>query len=186
MSGSMSRSCDRLRSSGEGRERRGRDIEITVQPNEIHEVLDRPLSQELLARDLTRVSCVAKDGAPRTVPIAFTWNGSLELVMRTTKTAPKVIALRHNPAVALTTDTEVHPTILLVRGRAELDVVGGIPDECLEMNGTYEMTPEQRVEREAEVRSQYYGGVRIVVTPTWAKHFETTLPSTIEELVRQR
>ena len=32
------------------------------------------------------------------------------------------------------------------------------------MNGTYEMTPEQRVEWEAEVRSLYDGMVRIVVT----------------------
>ena len=78
--------------------------------------------------------------------------------------------------------------ILLVRGRAELDVVDGIPDEYLEMNGTYEMTPEQRVEWEAEVRSLYDGMVRIVVTPTWAKliDFETTLPSAVEELLRRR
>jgi hypothetical protein len=50
------------------------------------------------------------------------------------------------------------------------------------------MTPEQRVEWEAEIRSLYDGMVRIVVTPTWAKliDFETTLPSPVEELVRQR
>jgi hypothetical protein len=42
----------------------------------------------------------------------------------------------------------VHPPrSLLIRGRAELDVVDGIPDEFLRMNGTYAMTPEQRVER---------------------------------------
>ena len=45
-----------------------------------------------------------------------------------------------------------------------------------------------RPEWEAEVRSLYDGMVRIVVTPTWAKliDFETTLPSAVEELVRQR
>ena len=51
------------------------------------------------------------------------------------------------------------------------------------------MTPEQRVEWEAEVRSLYRDGmVRIVVTSTSAKliDFETTLPSAVEELVRQR
>jgi len=161
---------------------------MTVQPNEITEVLHRPLSRELLARDLTRLAYVAKDGAPRNVPIAFTWNGS-EIVMCTTKNAPKLPALRTNPAVALTIDTEVHPPkILLLRGRAELDVIDGIPDEYLQMNGSYSMTPEQRVEWEAEVRSLYDGMVRIVVTPTWAKliDFETTLPSAVEELVRQR
>jgi hypothetical protein len=43
-------------------------------------------------------------------------------------------------------------------------------------------------EWEADVRSLYNGMVRIVVTPTWAKliDFETTLPSAVEELARQR
>ena len=159
-----------------------------MQPHEITEVLRRPISQELLARDLTRLAYVARDGTPRSVPIGFVWNGS-EIVMCTTKNAPKVAHLRQNPAVALTIDTEVHPPkILLIRGRAELDVVDGIPEEYLQMNGSYEMTPEQRVEWEAEVRSLYDGMVRIVVTPSWAKliDFETTLPSAVEELVRQR
>ncbi len=102
-----------------------------MQPDEITEVLNRPLSQELLARDLTRLAYVAKDGTPRTVPIGFTWNGS-EIVMCTAKNAPKLPALRTNPAVALTIDTEVHPPkILLIRGRAELDAVDGIPEEYL-------------------------------------------------------
>ena len=160
-----------------------------MQSHEITEVLNKPISQELLARDLTRLAYVVRDGTPRTVPIAFTWNGS-EIVMCTTKNAPKLRALRKNPTVALTIDTEVYPPkILLIRGRAELDFVDGIPDEFLRATGTYKMTPKQRVEWEAEVRSLYHDGmVRIVVTPTWAKliDFETTLPSAVEELARQR
>jgi hypothetical protein len=160
-----------------------------VRPDDVTDVLNRPASQELLARDITRLAYVAKDGTPRTVPIAFAWNGA-EIVMSTAKNAPKLPALRRNPAVALTIDTEVHPPrILLVRGRAELDYVDGIPDEYLKTTSTYEMTPEQRVGWEAEVRSLYHDGmVRIVVTPTWAKliDFESTLPSAVEELVRQR
>ncbi|MGQ0776939.1 MAG: hypothetical protein ACT4NY_21395 [Pseudonocardiales bacterium] len=67
--------------------------------------------------------------------------------MCTAKNAPKLPALRKNPTVALTIDTEVQPPkILLIRGRAELDVVESIPDEYLEASGIYEMTPEQRVE----------------------------------------
>jgi general stress protein 26 len=161
---------------------------VTMQPNQMAEVLNRPISQELLARDITRLAYVAKDGTPRNIPIAFTWNGS-EIVMCTSKNAPKLHALRTNPIVALTIDTEVHPPkILLIRGRAELDVVDGIPDEYLEMNGSYQMTAEQRVEWEAEVRSLYDGMVRIVVTPTWAKliDFDETLPSAVEELIRAR
>jgi hypothetical protein len=161
---------------------------MTMDQNEITEILHRPLSQELLARDLTRLVYVAKDGTPRNIPIGFTWNGS-EIVLCTTTNAPKLHALRHAPMVALTIDTEVHPPkMLLIRGRAELDVVEGIPDEYLQMNGTYTMTPEQRVVWEAEVRSLYDGMVRIVVTPTWVKliDFETTLPTPVEELIRQR
>ncbi|HYI44232.1 MAG TPA: pyridoxamine 5'-phosphate oxidase family protein [Actinomycetota bacterium] len=159
-----------------------------MQGNEISDVLNRPHSQELLARDLVRLAYIAKDGTPRNVPIGFTWNGT-EIVMCTPTNAPKLPALRRNPEVALTIDTEVHPPkILLIRGRAELDVVDGIPEEYLEANSTYAMTPEQRVEWEAEVRSLYTRMVRVVVTPTWAKliDFETTLPSAVEELIRQR
>lgn len=159
-----------------------------MQPSEITEILNRPISQELLARDLTRLAYVAQDGTPRAIPIGFAWNGAT-IVMCTPKNAPEAAALRRNPAVALTIDTEVHPPkILLIRGTAELDVVEGIPDEFLQTNNTYEMTPEQRVTWEAEVRSLYDGMVRIVVTPTWAKliDFETTLPSAVEELIQQR
>jgi hypothetical protein len=110
--------------------------------------------------------------------------------MCTTKNAPKLPALRNNPTDGLTIVTAVHPPkILLIRGRAELDSVDGIPDEYLQTTSTYEMTPEQRVEWETKVRSLNHDGmVRIVVTPSWAKliDFETTLPSAVEELVRQR
>ncbi|NUO99909.1 MAG: pyridoxamine 5-phosphate oxidase [Nonomuraea sp.] len=156
---------------------------------EVTEVLNRPLSQELLARDVARVAYVAKDGTPRNIPIIFAWNGS-EIVVCTPKNAPKLRSLTENPMVALTIDTESHPPkILLIRGRAELDYVDGIPDEYLQTTTTYQMTPEQRVVWEAEVRSLYHDGmVRIVVTPTWAKliDFETTLPTAVEELIRRR
>ena len=58
-----------------------------------------------------------------------------------------------------------------------LDEVEGIPDEYLEMNGSYEMTAEQRVEWETGVRSLYESMVRIVVKPNWAKliDFDETL-----------
>ncbi|TDD33571.1 pyridoxamine 5-phosphate oxidase [Actinomadura sp. KC06] len=160
-----------------------------MQPNEITEVLNRPLAQELLARDVTRMAYVAKDGTPRNIPIIFAWNGS-EIVVCTPKNSPKLPALKQNPMVAFTIDTEAHPPkILLIRGRAELDYVDGIPDEYLQSTSTYDMSPEQRVEWEAEVRSLYRDGmVRVVVTPTWAKliDFETTLPSAVEELIQQR
>ncbi len=157
-------------------------------PSDVTEVLNRPASQEMLARDITRLAYISRDGTPRTIPIGFTWNGS-EIVMCTAKNAPKLHALRENPMVALTIDTEIHPPkLLLIRGRAELDVVDGIPDEYMRSNGTYHMTPEQRIEWEAGVYSLYDGMVRIVVTPAWVKmiDFETTLPTPVEELIRQQ
>ena len=36
--------------------------------NAIDEVLNRPLSQELLARDLARLAFIALDGTPRSIP----------------------------------------------------------------------------------------------------------------------
>ena len=154
----------------------------------LDEVLNQPLSQELLARDLARLAFTGLDGTPRAIPIGFTWNGS-QIVMCTAKNARKLPALRRSPAVALTIDTEAHPPkVLLIRGQAELDAVDGIPEEYFQWNGTYQMTPGQRAEWEAGVRSLYDGMVRVVVTPTWAKliDFETTLPTAIEELMRQQ
>ena len=159
-----------------------------MEPYEVIEVLNKPISQEMLHRDIARLAYVAQDGTPRVVPIGVTWNGS-EIVMCTSTNAPKLASLRRSSAVALTVDTEVHPPmILLIRGEAVLDEVDGIPDEYLEMSGTYEMTPEQRVEWEAGVRSLYESMVRIVVRPTWAKmiDFDETLPSAVEELLRKQ
>lgn len=155
---------------------------------DVAEVLNKPITQDMLNRDIARLAYTATDGTPRVVPIGFTWNGS-EVIMCTPTNAPKLVSLRRRPAVALTIDTEVHPpTILLLRGEAVLDEVEGIPDEYLEMNGSYEMTAEQRVEWEAEVRSLYASMVRIVVKPTWAKliDFDETLPTPVEELIRRR
>jgi Pyridoxamine 5'-phosphate oxidase len=101
----------------------------TMDQHAIDEVLNRPLSQELLARDLARLAFIALDGTPRSIPIGITWNGA-EIVMCTAKNARKLPALRRSPAVALTIDTESHPPkVLLIRGRAELDAVDGIPVE---------------------------------------------------------
>jgi Pyridoxamine 5'-phosphate oxidase len=159
-----------------------------MQASHLAAILEHPISQEMLNRDLARLAYVATDGTPRVVPIGFTWNGT-EVVMCTPTNAPKLVSLRRNPAVALTIDTEVHPPhILLIRGEAILDEVEGIPEEYLQASGSYRMTPEQRVEWEAEIRSLYESMVRVVVEPTWAKliDFEETLPTPVEELIRLR
>jgi hypothetical protein len=60
-----------------------------MQPDEIVEVLNRPVSQEPPACDVIRPPCVARDGTPRGVRIAFTWNGS-HIVTCTAKNAPRL------------------------------------------------------------------------------------------------
>jgi nitroimidazol reductase NimA-like FMN-containing flavoprotein (pyridoxamine 5'-phosphate oxidase superfamily) len=103
-----------------------------VKADEVDEVLSQQLSQELFKRDLARLAFVAKDGTPRVLPIAIFWNAT-EIVMCTSKNARKVAALERDPDVALTIDTEVHrPKVLLLRGKAELDPVDGIPAEYCE------------------------------------------------------
>ncbi len=71
---------------------------------------------------------------------------------------------------------------------AELDIVEDIPDEYLETTGSYRMTPEQRVAWEADVRSalRQHGPDRRRANVGEVIDFETTLPSAVEELVRQR
>jgi len=159
-----------------------------MQPSKIRQTLNLEGSRELLNRDLARLAYIAEDDAPRSIPIGFTWTGS-EIVMCTAKNAAKVPALRRNPAVALTIDTEIHPPhILLIRGLAHLDVVDDIPDEFFHASGTYTMAPEQREEWEAGVRSLYDGMVRIAVVPTWAKliDFDNTYPTAVAELLRRQ
>ena len=70
----------------------------------------------------------------------------------------------------------------------ELDVVDGIPDEYLEASGTYEMTPEQRVDWEAEVAFalRRHGPDRRDPDMGEADRLRDDLPSAIEELARQR
>lgn len=55
--------------------------------------------------------------------------------MATVEAPPKVEALRANPDVALTVDTDTQPPhVLLVGGTATLDTVNGVPKEYLDAN----------------------------------------------------
>lgn len=154
----------------------------------IDEVMASEVARNLLKRTIARLAYVARDGTPRVIPIGYIWNGSA-IVMCTATNAAKIKALRVNPDVALTIDTdEFPPNVLLLRGKAELELVDGIPDEYMQMNDPSYMTPEQRTEWEAGVRALYESMYRIRVVPRWAKvlDFETTLPSSVEELMARR
>ena len=155
---------------------------------QIKEVMGGDVARKLLQRTIARFAYVARDGTPRVVPIGYLWDGSA-FVMCTATNAAKVKALQVNPDVALTIDTdEFPPNVLLVRGRADVEWVDGIPDEFMQMNDPSYMTAEQREAWEAGVRSLYDAMYRIRVVPRWAKvlDFETTLPSAVEELIARK
>jgi hypothetical protein len=151
----------------------------------IDESMAGEVAQKLLKRTIARLAYDARDGTPRVIPIGFLWNGSA-IVMSTATNSAKVKALEVNPDVALTIDTDdFPPNVLLMRGKAELEWVDGIPDEYMQLNDPGYMTPEQREEWEAKVRALYPAMYRIKVVPTWVKvlDFEATLPSAVEELI---
>lgn len=159
-----------------------------MDPQQIAEIMAKPYARQLLdSTDPARLAYDGLDGDPRVIPIGF-WTEGERIVMATVPRSAKVAALRANPQVALTIDTNTFPPkALLIRGTATLEEVDGVPDGYLE-GGRKFMTEEQYVEWEAGVRNLYDTMVVIRVTPTWVKllDFETTIPSAVEELVRER
>jgi pyridoxamine 5'-phosphate oxidase-like protein len=157
-----------------------------MQRTDVMNVLNDPLAQELMASSIpARVGYTSVDGSPRVVPLGFHWNGE-QFVICTVPGAPKVRALAANPQVALTIDTVTFPPhVLLVRGRASLDTVEGVPPEYLEASRK-QIADAEMPAFEAQVRQLYRQMVRITIEPHWAKvlDFETRLPTPIENVIR--
>ena len=102
--------------------------------------------------------------------------------------AAKVKALRKNPRVALTIDTESFPPkVLLIRGTTELKLEDGVPEEYI-IAGAKVMTADQHEEWTAGVKALYDQMVRITVTPDWVKllDFETTIPKAVADLIAEK
>ena len=157
-----------------------------MQHEKILEVLNRPLARQMLASNIpARLAYTGRDGAPRAIPIAFHWDGS-RFVVCTPPHAAKVPALRADPRVALTIDTNTFPPhVLLVRGTASIEIVDGVPPEYLA--GSRKIVGAAGMAAfEEQVRGLYTQMARIAIEPRWAKllDFETTLPSAVEELLR--
>ncbi len=154
----------------------------------IAEILAKPYAQQLLnGPEPARLAYNGVDGDPRVVPIGF-WVEGERILMATVPKAPKVAALRNNPKVAITVDQGAFPPkVLLIRGTAEVELVGEIPAGYL-IAGHKVMTDEQYPAWEAGVRRLYDEMVVITVTPTWAKllDFETTIPTAVEDLIREK
>ena len=155
---------------------------------EVAEVLAKPYAQQLLnGPEPARMAYEGLDGDPRVIPIGF-WTEGARVVMATVSRSAKVAALRTNPKVALTIDQGAFPPkALLIRGTAAVKLVEGIPDGYLTA-GRKVMSDDQYPGWVAGVQGLYDEMVVITITPTWAKllDFETTLPKSVEDLIKEK
>lgn len=146
-----------------------------------------PVARDLLdTHEVVRLAYTAIDGSPRVIPVGYVWRPP-HFVIGSAPNAAKVKALRRDPRVALTIDTDgFPPKALLVRGTADLELVAGVPEEYLETSRK-RATPEQYEQWASGVQMLFQKMVLIRITPTWAKvlDFETRIPSAIHELVEQ-
>jgi hypothetical protein len=152
------------------------------------QVMTLPIARQLLRDEVVlHFSYTAPDGAPRVIPIGYVWDGAV-FRMWTIPDSAKVSALRADDRVAITIDIlGPPPRVLLVRGRAALEIVEGVPDGYLE--ASRRAIPQEAWEDfEAQVRAMYERMVAITVTPEWARllDFETTAPEAVEKLMRER
>ena len=144
-------------------------------------LLQHPASLELLnSRIPARLAYVWMDGTPRVIPIWFHWNGH-DFVMATPPKAPKLKALAKNPKVSFTIDDNTFPhKVLLIRGRARLEIVEGIVPEYVAAAERY-FGREQGQAWIKQLRGLIPNMVRITVTPEWVGllDFETRFPSAL-------
>jgi hypothetical protein len=108
-------------------------------------LLETALAKQLLgSRIPARYAFIGTDGKPRVVGSWFRWTGT-ELVMPTFISAPhvrhqayRVRALRANPDVAVSIDTEFFPPqVLTVRGVANVEEVDGVDPDYAEAARRY-------------------------------------------------
>lgn len=149
-------------------------------------LLDHPVAQGLLHAAIpAHLAYVALDGTPRLVPLLFHWTGE-EIVFSSWIDDLKVAAIQAHPEIALTIDTPDPPfKVLAVRGAAAVEIVDGLPDECLPTFTRY-FGPEGGrawTERMARMADQM---ARIALRPTWVEvlDFETRFPSGITRRMR--
>jgi Pyridoxamine 5'-phosphate oxidase len=143
------------------------------------ELLNDPVASALLnSVNPARLAYTWMDGSPRVVPIWFHWTGD-QFVLGTPPKAPKLKALAADPRVALTIDdTAWPPGVLLVRGRAGIELLDDVGPEY-EQAATRYFGPEQGPAWVATLRGKPMA--RIAITPEWAGilDFQTRFPSAL-------
>jgi hypothetical protein len=152
----------------------------------------RLLETDLAARLLTstipaRYAYTSLDGTPRIVASWFVWTGE-ELVLPTFISAPhithaayRVRALRANPDVAVSIDTESFPPeVLSIRGKAETTEIDGVAAEYAEAARRF-LGTGQAADYLAQIDQPGTRMARIAVRPTWVAlmDFQNRMPSAL-------
>jgi Pyridoxamine 5'-phosphate oxidase len=151
-------------------------------------LLESDVAKRLLASTVpARYAYTAADGTPRIVASWFQWTGD-ELVMPTFISAPhvrhpayRVRALRANPKVAITIDTESFPPeAVTIRGSAEVTEVDGISQEYAEAAHRY-LGEQEATTYLSQIDHPGTRMARIAVRPAWVGviDFQTRLPSAL-------
>jgi hypothetical protein len=157
----------------------------TVEQGDVR-LLDTGIAQRRLAADgPLRLAYVAQDGTPRVVPVGFHWTGE-EIVMGGFAPSARGRALRVNPRVALTIDTdEQQPEVLSIRGDASVTEVRGVVPEY-ETYMRAGMPAEAADAYFAELRARDVLMERIAIRPDWAAvvDFRTRFPAAMPEWMR--
>lgn len=151
-------------------------------------LLESELARKLLSSRLpARFGYMAADGTPRVVPTWFQWTGD-ELVMATFISAPHVRhaagrlrALRANPSVAVSIDTDgFPPEVLTIRGEASVAEVDGIDPDYANAARRY-LGEAAAATYLAQIDDPSTRMARIAVRPTWVGviDFQSRLPSAL-------
>jgi hypothetical protein len=151
-------------------------------------LLETDLAKRLLTSTIpARYAYAAQDGTPRIVASWFTWTGE-ELVLPTFISAPhishttyRVRALRANPDVAVSIDTDTFPPeVLSLRGKAEITEIDGIAPEYAEAAHRF-LGSEEASGYLADIDQPGTRMARIAVRPTWVAlmDFQTRMPSAL-------
>jgi hypothetical protein len=144
------------------------------------DLLEEPAAQELLrSTNPARLGYTWRDGAPRVVAMWFEWAGG-RVVMASPAKAPKLKVLRERPRVAVTIDdARSFPyRELMIRGRAEVDLLDDVPEEYAHSAERYFGQEQGRAWVES-LRGKPMA--RIAVEPEWVGllDFETRFPSAL-------
>jgi hypothetical protein len=149
-------------------------------------LLESDVAKRLLASAVpARFAYVATDGTPRVLPTWFHWTGD-ELVMAAFVSAPhirraasRLKALRANPNVAVTIDTEsLPPNALLIRGQVSVTEMQGIAPEYALAARRY-LGEEAAAAYLAQIDQPGSAMARIALRPAWVGvlDFQARLPS---------